>query len=501
MMRSSGCAQSESVGATRTQLYWNTLIRLPVQALRVVASIIVARILLPRDYGIMGIGMMLIGYANLFTTFGFGDAIVQKGVRDRRIINSVFAIDLCVSIVLAAGFFAASGAIAGFFDTPEAERVIQVLSSFFIITAFQATPHALLRRDMNFKAISIIDTARSLLIASITLALAIMQFGYWALVFGQLTTYALTSVALCIQARWLPAPGFSHRAMKNIYDFGLWSFLKTQVGFVSKDADKFVIGRWLGTQALGLYDKAMSLATMPLSQVTVNINAVMFSAFSKDQRHRRELRQKLYKSITVIAGINFPLFAGLAVTAPWIVNGLLGDKWAPMIQPFQIILLGCMVKSFSGLITAFNVGVGRYRAHTIRSMLSLTGFLGACFAFIPFGLRGIAAAFLAYNVLYTVLTGSLTRRCLAAGRITLFMPLVPPLAGAAIMAAIVAALGAYVFTAYTLVNCIILCLCGAISYVAYILIDRSWQMRELKTTLWKDIRKFSHAGKLARNVS
>jgi O-antigen/teichoic acid export membrane protein len=172
-----------------------------------------------------------------------------------------------------------------------------------------------------------------------------------------------------------------------------------------------------------------------------------------------------------------------------------------MIQPFQIILLGCMVKSFSGLITAFNVGVGQYRAHTIRSVLSLIGFLGACFAFIPFGLRGIAAAFLAYSVLFTVLTGALTRRCLEDGRKTLIMPLVPPLAGASVMAVIVAVLGAYVFTAYTLANCLILCLCGAIIYVAYVLIDRSWQMRELKTTLWKDIRKFSRAGKLARNVS
>ncbi len=494
-------ASRENNNGTRKQLYWNTLVRIPVQALRIISSILVARLLTPDDYGIMGIGMMLIGYANLFTTFGFGDALVQRNIDDRRIINSVFTVDLTISMLLSSLFFMGSGAIADFFNTPEAENVVKVLSSFFIVTAFQSTPHAILRRDMAFKAIAIIDVLKGVMIAGITLTLAILGFEYWSLVFGQLITFAVVSLALCLRAKWVPAPRFNHRLMKSIYDFGVWSFLKSQLAFFSKDADKFIVGRWLGTQALGLYDKAMSLAVMPLNQVTVNINAVLFSSFSKNQEKKNELRQQMKKSLTLIAGINFPLFAGLGVIAPYFVNGLLGEKWAPMIPAFQIILAGCMFKSFSGLVTVFNVGVGKYRQHTIRSFFALLGFVGACFALLSFGINGIAAAFLFYSILYIVLTGAITCGQLSISWFDLLLPVIPPLAGALVMTGAVHTLALLALPKHTALNLALLCLAGALAYGAYLVIDRSWQTRELKKTIWKDIRKIPFAGKLLKGYS
>ncbi|MFP4417068.1 MAG: lipopolysaccharide biosynthesis protein [Chitinivibrionales bacterium] len=482
---------------TRNQLYWNTLVRIPAHALRVVSSVVVARKLVPEDYGIVGIGMMLIGYANLFTTFGFGEALIQRGITDRRVIRSVFTIDLTVSLILASIFYAASGVIADFFDTPQAKTVIQILSLFFILTAFQSTPHAILRRKMDFKAISIIDITKGFLVAVLTLILAYMGLGYWALVFGQLVPFIFVNIMLSIRAGWFPVPYFNHQLMKSIYDFGIWNFLKSQLEFISKNVDKFVIGRWMGTVALGFYDKAMSFAVMPLNHLTMNINAVLFSSFSANKENRKELQTQLKKSFTLIAGINFPIYVGLAVTAPHLVNSLLGEKWAPMVACFQIILAACMVKSFSGMVAAFNVGTGKYRQHTIRSFFSIIGFVAACLYAMKFGIEGIALAFLFYCVLFMSLTGSLVCGQLSVTWREFVSPVSPPLIGSLIMGGMVYLFGRYVMPEYTIVNLIVLCLLGVCVYGAFILVDSSWQTRELKKTIRKDISKLPLAGKLA----
>ncbi len=491
----------EKNNATRKQLYWNTLVRFPSHAIRIVSSILVARMLLPQDFGVMGVGMMLIGYANLFTTFGFGDALVQHRITDRRLVNSVFTIDLSVSLFLALLFFVASNLIAEFFNTPQAGTVIKVLSSYFIITAFQSTPLAILRRQMDFKAISIIEIIKSIMITAVTLSLAIMQFGYWALVLGQLIPYIAASIMLCVWAKWVPMLYFNHNLMKRIYDFGFWSFMKSQMEFISKNTDKFFIGRWMGTAALGFYDKGMSLAIMPLNRITLNINSVLFSSFSRNQENKRTLQKQLAKALTLIAGMNFPLYVGLAVTAPYMVNSLLGEKWAPMIPSFQIILTGCMFKSFAGMITAFNVGVGKYRRHTIFSLVAQIGFIGACFALLGFGIEGMAVGFFIYNIVYIGLTGNITRRILEVEWLDLIRPVIPPLLGSLIMGGSVYALATYLLPAYTIANLIALICFGVCVYSGYILFDKSWQTRELKKTITKDFSKIPFAGKILKQYS
>ena len=140
---------SDQAVSVKSNLYWNTLIRIPSQIVYFAISIIVARILMPRDYGILGIVMMLIGYANTFTNFGFNQAIVQKRIVDKKTLNSIFTLDFSISIIIAAGFFLIAGFIADFFRTPECAKAIRVLCPIFILTSFYGLPHAILRRDMK----------------------------------------------------------------------------------------------------------------------------------------------------------------------------------------------------------------------------------------------------------------------------------------------------------------------------------------------------------------
>ena len=480
---------SNSSVSVKTNLYWNTLVRIPVQILNFAISIIVARILMPRDYGILGISMMLIGYANIFTNFGFNQAIVQKQIFDKKILNSIFTFDLSISILIATGFFFSAGFIAEFFKTPECEKAIRVLSSVFLLTSFSALPHAILRRDMNFKAVALLEVSQSVLMSVITLVLALRGWGYWALVYGQIVPLCIITLAYCIKARWIPGVYYNNSLMKAVYDFGIWNLLNAQLSFVSQHIDKFIIGRWLGPVSLGFYDKSMSIATVPSNSILMNINAVMFSSFSKNQGSKGELKECFRKSLTLSSVIVFPIYTGLIVVAPYFVYSLLGEKWSPMILPFQVILFGFLFKSLLGLISNFNVAIGKYRNQSLRSLASVIVFTLACFLFLRFGLKGIAFSFVVFSCTLFILGMSLSISQIDMSWAQVIRAILPGLLSAIIMGLSVETASYYFLEKHTIANLFFLSIIGAIIYVFCLFIDRTETTKELRKMLLSDVKK------------
>jgi O-antigen/teichoic acid export membrane protein len=473
----------------RSNLYWNTLIRIPSKLTSFAISIIIARILLPKDFGILAIAMMLIGYANIFTNFGFNQAIVQKRIVDKKTLNSIFTFDFTISTLIAATFFFTSGFFADFFKTPECAKAIKVLCSVFLITSFYRLPHAILRRDINFKAVSLLDIANSLLMSLVTLVLAIKGWGYWALVYGQLIPLFIIAILLCIKARWLPIFYYSNSLMKPVYGFGVWSFLAAQLTFISQHVDKFAIGRWLGAINLGFYDKSKTIAGVPNDSILININAVLFSSFSRNQESKKDLKEQFKKSLTLTALITFPIYTGLIVVAPYFVYALLGEKWSPMILPFQIILFGSVFKSFGGLISSLNVGMGKYKSHALRLMVSTGLFAMMCFLLLPFKLNGIAISFVIFSITTFILTLSLSICNIGLAWKDIIYSTLSCLAASLIMLLIVKVFSYYYLKTYTMLNLISLSGIGTIIYFIYLLVDQNKIIKELRRTLLSDIRK------------
>jgi PST family polysaccharide transporter len=388
---------------TRSQVYWNTLLSIPTQAAAFVISILVTRLLTAGDYGVMGVAMILIGFANLFTDFGFSSAIIQKQIKDEGTLRSVFTFNFTVSAALAVLFSLSAKFIAAYFKSAECESVIIVMSSFFVISSFSAVPRAILRRDMAFKTLSLMDTASAVATSVLTLVLAVLHYGYWALAFGQLIPAVVFTIYVCIQVRWVPRLGYNRSSMSHIIDFGFWNVLKTQLEFGLAQVDKVFLGRYAGLVALGYYDKAMSIATVPSGSFIASLNAVLFSSFSRRKDDREDVQELLTKGLMATSVLSFPVYIGLFVVAKYFVVGLLGTKWSPMIVPFEIIALSFSVRSIGGLLVAVNVAMGQYRAYTLRYALAGCVFLIACGLLIPYGTMGIAAAFCLFAVLSVAL--------------------------------------------------------------------------------------------------
>ncbi len=473
---------------TRSQVYWNTLLKIPTQAAAFVVSILVTRILMPGDYGVMGVAMMLIGFANLFTDFGFSSAIVQKQVKDKDTLRSIFTFNFTVSTALAVTFALSARAIAAFFKSAECENVVIVMSSMFVITSFSAVPRAILNRDLDFKTLSLTDMASVILTSLLTLLLALCHYGYWALALGQLIPAIAFTIYLCVRVKWIPLLGYKHSSMRHIIDFGFWSVLKTQLEFALGQVDKLFIGRFTGLVALGYYDKAMSIAAVPSGSFIASLNAVLFSSFSQRKNDREDVKELLKKGLMTISVLSFPVYIGLFIVARYFVVGLLGTKWSPMIVPFEIIALSFSVRSIGGLVVAVNVAIGRYRAYTLRYALAGCVFVISCVLLVPYGTTGIATAFCVFAVLSVALGLQLAvstvrlswsdvlRACWPATKATVLM-------------SVFTGLLSLVLASPTLVNLFGLSIAGAVIYTSCLALETDARFVALKRATFADLRR------------
>jgi len=439
--------------------------------------------------------MIIIGYIDLFTNFGFTQAIVQKKIRDVNALNSVFTFNLVLSVILSVLLFAFAESMARFFNAGESKHAIQALSFTFIVTAFHIVPMANLLRDMRFRDLVATEFIKRFSSAFFMLTLALTGFGYWSLVFGYLVAEVIVAVWLCVKARWLPSIMYIHSKMKTLFDFGLWNFLNSQLMFYTDNIDKILMSKFHGLLFLGFYDKSQSIARFPISSLMMNINSVMFSSFSKDQDEKSRVQKNFLKSLTLVSVIGFPIYTGLMIVAPYFVYGLLGEKWSPMITSFQIVLGGCLLRTIWGLASNLNIGIGNYRNNAVRLFISAVIFTVACFLLLGYGLIGISCSFLIYSLAITLLSLSLAKEGIGISWTDIARAALPGAKSSLIMASVVILMSRVYLVEYTALNLFALSLVGAALYFILMMIEKNDIVRNMKISIINDIRGMLPFGK------
>jgi len=473
--------------SVRKNLYWNTLLRIPIRIISFFFSIYIARLLDPADFGIMAITMMCIGYANFVTNFGLNEAIIQQSITCKKTINAIFTIDIAISICLAAIFTAGAGIIAEFFHEERSLSVIRLMSLVFIITSFSGIPTVLLRRDNNFKMLAWLEMSQSLAISVLTLLLAIFHFNYWALAYGQLVPLLIFTIVVCVQAKWVPGLSFQFKLLKPILHFGFWSFLKSQTAFLVSHIEKIIVGRMLGSYPLGIYDKAKSIAIMPYDSFLMNINAVMFSAYCANKKDNKLLSNYFAKSLFIISIFAFPIYSGFILLSSYFVQIFLGDKWMEMVLPLQVVLMGYLFKSFSGMLTSLNISVGRYREHTQLTILSGVLLLALSFFFIWYGILGMAFAFLIFCIIEFLFYAFLSFRSLNLNIFFFFRYVFVGAWSSIVMFFVVRFLTIYYLEAKTFLNLVLIVFAGILVYLTCLLVDKSRYLADFKRSLYNDL--------------
>lgn len=437
----------------------------------------------------MGIATMMIFYANSLTNFGFNNALIQKKEINEKHISSVFTIDIIISLILTIGIIFLSHHIAVFFHMPELTNVLLVLSPIFIITSFYQMPITLMKRDVNFRVTSLTEFYQGIIQSVVTLVLAFLGYRYWSLVIGFVVSYTLGTLYIIFKVKWKPEIKYVHEAMKDIFNFGMWNFMRAQMYYISGYADKFIVGKFLGAAFLGLYEKAYSIVAMQKESFSMPFNAVMFSSFSRIQsKDNDQIKQHFKKALSISAVICFAVNMGLFLLGTHFVMVLLGSKWEPMISSLKIFSIAFVFIPLNGLIASLNIGMGSYKEQAIREGVCSILLIIVCLLVVQNGIEYIAFGFLFTSFLQFILTFQLTKKDINIGWLGMAESLRPAIISSLIMASMILFSKKFFLHETNAVNFIMLLGIGCSSYILAILVPNYHILEEFRKPIINRIR-------------
>lgn len=331
------------------------------QALSWVITVVIARILVPGDYGLMTMATILTGYALSMSELGLGNAVVQRLNVTEDQLSSVFWFIAGLTALLGAACFPLASLTAALMQEPRVIPLTQSVSVLFVLNGLQVVPSSLLRRDMDFKSIGFIDMVSVITASGSQLVMAKSGAGVWTLLLGYAVRSATRTVLLFWRTGWRPRVHFNFAESRAFLSFGITVALGRSLFYLQEKSDRFFAGRAWSSASLGHYSFALDLAQIPTDKIVSLINNVSFPAFSKLQDDPRAFG-KLYLNIAKItAAVTLPLFMGGFVLGDSLVRLVLNPKWYPMIFVLRMLLLAQILTSMNALNNFVHAAQGRPR--------------------------------------------------------------------------------------------------------------------------------------------
>lgn len=472
---------------------WYGATRLWGQLISWIVTLLLARLLLPQDYGLFAMALSVLTLLELLQEFGLGTALVQRKHLTREQINTVFWVVSSASLVLTGGTFLAAETISEVYGEPALAWPLRMLSLTFLLNNLGMVPYSLLTKAINLRHRSIAEACATTASAAVALTLAWMGWGVAALVLGHLARSVVSCVLLTAFSGWWPGLSVSREGVSSLFGFGLKVAGSHLLGAGSGALGTFTMARMLSSTAVGLYSMAESLTDAPTRLSTAVVNQVSLPVFAKLQDDRESLAAHFLKISKVLAIISLPTQIGLAVVAPDLIPLLLSPNWSPMIVPFQILCLQSTMVLTTLTCSPLLTARGRATLLFGLAVASFVCFVGGVLVGSLFGLIGIAVARLVTTL---PLRGVMLLRTLDELQLnlgTFLRALSAPLSGAATMAAVVVAVQyAAAQSTHRTEVLVLAILAGAATYaVTLFALDRTL-IPDLKIML-RDLRGTSNA--------
>jgi len=319
------------------------------QVLAWASTLIVARLLTPADYGLVGMATIYLALITLLSEFGVGAAVItlQKLSHDEIAqLNTVSLLVGAVSFVLSC---AVAKPLGYFFHAPQVPAVVVVMSTGFLVSAAQTVPYSLLQKELRFKLLAGIEALRAIVTAVTAIVMAFIGLGYWTLVLGGLLgTFLATILTVAVRPERFAVPRFGQ--LREALNFSNDILITRFAWYTFTNADFLVAGRVLGGSALVTYTLAWSIASLPVEKVTSLISRVGPAFFSAVQHDKSELRRYLAGLTEMLAFIGFPVTAGLALVPSDLVRVVFGQKWTGVILPLSLLSVAVAVRCITPLL-------------------------------------------------------------------------------------------------------------------------------------------------------
>ena len=440
------------------------------------STLVLARLLMPEDFGLMAMATTVVGFIAFFNEIGIGAAIVQRLEVDDEEINGCFGIAMLASAALCVVAALAAYPAALFFDMPPLRALLTVLGFGFFFGALNTVPLALLRKQLRFQAVVWLGITASTVQALVAIPLALMGFKYWALVGSFFIGQTVVTIGYWRASQWRPHWPMRLGRGRALLGYGIDITFTRVLWHAYMNLDKLIIGKLLGERAVGVYDVSRSLASLPTSQISGMVTGIASPVFSRLQSDLPRLQTIQLRLTRGIAYLAFPVLAGLAVLAPELVQVLLGARWAEAVFPLQVLCFSEAVAAVANLQAQLLISTGNVKR--------LVRFNTACAIVMPVSiaigalLGQLAGAALAWATVFPLLAVWLLKQATRTSGLTLgdlWRALRAPFTGTVVMALAVLALRAALLAlqlpaAPVLAACVTI---GAVVFVGYIVyLDR-----------------------------
>ncbi len=324
-------------------VFWSFIEKFGSQLILLISQIVLARILEPKDFGLLGMLAIFIAVSQAFIDSGFDNALIQKKEVNQVDYSTVFYFNITIGFVLYLILFFTAPFIADFFHQPLLVDLTRVVCLVLAVNSFGLIQFVKFKIEMNFKAIAQVVVIANLLSAFVGIVMALTGFGVWALAGQIIGIYFFRTVLFWIKSSWRPSLVFSFQSFKQLFNFGSKLLLSGIISQTFENIYLLVIGRIFSASALGFYTQAKKLQEVPVTTLAQVVGNVTFPAFSKIQDENKKLREGFRKLIKLMVFINFPLMLGLAVVAEPLLVLILGEKWLPSVPYFQLLCIAGMI--------------------------------------------------------------------------------------------------------------------------------------------------------------
>jgi O-antigen/teichoic acid export membrane protein len=381
-------------------------VRIGAQALsfllRVGSMMVLARLLNPADFGLVGMVGAVTGVLMLFRDFGLSAASVQRGTVTDEQTSTLFWINLAFGGILTIVSIALAPLVVAFYREPRLAWVTSVVAIGFLANGAGVQHSALLQRQMRFTALASIDILSLVVSTVIAIGMAKSGFGYWALVGMTASSPLVATIGMWLATSWVPGPPRRGVGIRSMMRFGSTVTLNGIVMYVASNLEKVLLGRFWGAEAIGIYGRAFQLIRIPSDNLNSAVGEVAFSALSRLQDDPARLKRYFLKGYSLVVAVTLPITIACALFADDLILVLLGPKWREAAGIFRLLAPTILVLAITNPLGWFLNSLGMV-GRGLKISLVFAPFLIAGYVIgLPYGPRGVALAYSTVLILWVI---------------------------------------------------------------------------------------------------
>ena len=415
--------------------FWVFALRIMSQVFGLARTIVLARLLIPADFGLFGMVLLAMSVINTFTQTGVNAALIQKQKDTSPYLDTAWTVQVIRGIILALIAFAIAPYVASFFGVPAAKLVLQVIAFSVFLEGFGNIGVVYFQKELEFNKQFAYQISGTIADVGVAISAAVLLRSVWALVLGLLAGNLVRTVVSYFIHPYRPRLSFDLQRFKELFGFGKWFFCSSILQFLITQGDDILVGKLLGVRALGFYQLAYKLSNLPAIEIAHATSRVTFPAYSKLQDNLPRLREAYLRVLQLTAFLSFAIAGLILVLASDFTRIVLGENWMPMVPTVQALCIFGMIRSISATAGPIFYSVGKPKIQTRLSAIQLAIMAMIIYPLtIRWGILGASFAVVISSIVALILISREVSRIIDASYKELFMRIiVPSTAGVAVV--------------------------------------------------------------------